>query len=154
MQFFEIQAICWWCQENGLTVKEPNKVELPVFKKTQSILVEEKGRPAYVETAADQCLKLFDGYSEVLVWIVEWEIFPSGEDWPDYYRYREQYGEKRSLNKAPGHLFDANESDSLATLMIKVMNNGWDAHILCLRSGRVDQVGAFITHDGFLDLYS
>ncbi len=154
MKFFEIGDISIWCQEQGLRVHESDKIEMPVFKKTRSVKVEEAGRPAFLEEAAEQCLQLFKGYSEVLVWIVDWDIFPSGEDWPDYYRFREKFGEKRSINRAPGHLFKSDESDLLSQLMIKVMYNGWDAHILCLKDGRIDKVGAFITHNGFLDLYS
>ena len=40
-----------------------------------------------------------------LLWITEWEIWGSCENWHLYYRLRQHYGDNRLLHEAPGHLF-------------------------------------------------
>jgi hypothetical protein len=50
-----------------------------------------------------------------LLWIKEWDIWPSSENWHLYYRLRQSYGDQRLLHEAPGHLFLGHESEDLAS---------------------------------------
>src|SRR5215467_12367126 len=40
-----------------------------------------------------------------LLWVTDWGIWTSSENWHLYYRLRQSYGEQRLLDEAPGHLF-------------------------------------------------
>ena len=50
-----------------------------------------------------------------LLWITEWGIWPSSENWHLYYRLRQSYGDLRLLPEAPGHLFLEHEAEDLAS---------------------------------------
>jgi len=51
-----------------------------------------------------------------LVWITEWGIWGSSENWHLYYTLRQSYGDLRLLHEAPGHLFLGHESEDLTVV--------------------------------------
>jgi hypothetical protein len=79
-------------------------------------------------------------------------VWPSGEDWPQFYAWRGALGERRSLEKAPGHRFDPGETLLLAALLKVIMENAWDADVLCSVRGRADKLRARISHDEWFEL--
>jgi len=48
-----------------------------------------------------------------LLWISEWGIWPSSENWHLYYKLRQSYGNQQLLWEAPGHLFLEHEAEDL-----------------------------------------
>src|SRR6266566_2493403 len=48
-----------------------------------------------------------------LLWITEWGIWPSSENWHLYYRLRQTYSDQGLLDEAPGHLFLEHEVEDL-----------------------------------------
>lgn len=86
----------------------------------------------------------------VLLWITEWGIWPSSENWHFYYKLRETYGDKRLLAEAPGHLFLEHETEDLASFMQIAMLNGWGGHVLT----QADYVNAFFSHDEYIDFFA
>jgi hypothetical protein len=91
-------------------------------------------------------------WDECVVWIRNWGIWPSSEDWPRYYAWRGGLGECRSLQVAPGHRFELAEQDLLTELVARIMENGWDADVLCSRSGRADRLRGKICHDEWYEI--
>lgn len=86
----------------------------------------------------------------VLLWITEWGIWPSSENWPLYYKLRRGAGDKRQLHEAPGHLFLADEADDLASFAQVVMTNGWGGYIL----PEADRVNAYFSHDECIEFFA
>jgi hypothetical protein len=60
-----------------------------------------------------------------LLWITEWSIWASSENWHLYYKLRQTYGDQRLLHEAPGHLFLDYEGEDLASFLQVAMLNGW-----------------------------
>jgi hypothetical protein len=85
-----------------------------------------------------------------LLWITEWGIWPSTENWHLYYRLRQSYGDQRLLEEAPGHLFLAHEGEDLATFLQVAMLNGWGGYLLT----EADYVNAFFSHDEYADFFA
>jgi hypothetical protein len=85
-----------------------------------------------------------------LLWITEWGIWPSSENWHLYYRLRQSYGDGQLLHEAPGHLFLGHEAEDLASFLQLAMLNGWGGYLLT----QADYVNAFFSHDEFVDFYS
>src|SRR5882762_1328109 len=85
-----------------------------------------------------------------LVWITEWGIWGSSENWHLYYKLRQSYGDLRLLHEAPGHLFLGHESEDLASLLQLAMLNGWGGYILT----QADYVNAFFSHDEYIDFFA
>jgi hypothetical protein len=85
-----------------------------------------------------------------LVWVTEWSIWPSSENWHLYYRLRQSYGDLRLLHEAPGHFFLGHEPEDLASLLQIAMLNGWGGYILT----QADYVNAFFSHDEYIDFFA
>lgn len=85
-----------------------------------------------------------------LLWITEWSIWPSSENWHLYYKLRHSYGDLRLLPEAPGHLFLGHESEDLSSFLQIAMLNGWGGYILT----QADHVNAFFSHDEYINFFA
>jgi hypothetical protein len=85
-----------------------------------------------------------------LLWITEWGIWPSSENWHLYYTLRQAYHDQRLLHEAPGHLFVEHEAEDLATFLQVAMLNGWGGYLL----PHHNYVSAFFSHDEFVDFFA
>jgi len=85
-----------------------------------------------------------------LVWITEWGIWGSSENWHLYYKLRQSYGDLRLLHEAPGHLFLGHESEDLTSFLQIAMLNGWGGYILT----QADYLNAFFSHDEYIDFFA
>ena len=87
--------------------------------------------------------------SPVLLWITEWGIWSSSENWHLYYKLRQSYGEQRLLEEAPGHMFLGHESEDFASFLHLAMLNGWGGYALT----QADYVNLFFSHDEYIDFF-
>ena len=85
-----------------------------------------------------------------LLWITEWSVWPSSENWHLYYKLRHSYEDLQLLHEAPGHLFLEHESEDLASFLQIAMLNGWGGYILT----QADYVNAFFSHDEYIDFFA
>jgi hypothetical protein len=85
-----------------------------------------------------------------LLWITEWSIWPSSENWHLYYKLRQSYGDIRLLHEAPGHLFLEHESEDLASFLQIAMLNGWGGYVLT----HANYVNAFFSHDEYIEFFA
>lgn len=85
-----------------------------------------------------------------LLWITEWGIWPSSENWHVYYKLRQSYGDTRLLHEAPGHLFLEYEAEDLTSFLQIAMLNGWGGYVLT----HADYVNAFFSHDEYIEFYA
>lgn len=85
-----------------------------------------------------------------LLWLTEWGIWPSSENWHLYYRLRQTYADHRLLQEAPGHLFLEHEAEDLASFLQVAMLNGWGGYVLT----QADYVNAFFSHDEYIDFFA
>ena len=88
--------------------------------------------------------------SSALLFVTEWGIWPSSENWHLYYKLRQTYGDNRLLLDAPGHLFLEHEAEDLASFLQLSMVNGWGGYILT----EADYLNAFFSHDEYIDFYA
>ncbi|HEX9222307.1 MAG TPA: hypothetical protein VF860_03160 [Candidatus Acidoferrales bacterium] len=86
----------------------------------------------------------------VLLWITEWGIWASSENWHLYYKLRQSYGDHRLLHEAPGHLFLEHEAEDLGSFLQVAMLNGWGGYVLT----EADYVNAFFSHDEYVDFFA
>jgi hypothetical protein len=85
-----------------------------------------------------------------LLWITEWGLWPSSENWHLYYKLRHTYGDQRLLHEAPGHLFLEHEAEDLGTFLQIAMLSGWGGYVLM----QADYVNAFFSHDEYIDFFA
>lgn len=140
--------------------------ECRVWCATQSVELNEKGAPV-VQPPGLHCLRFalpktimklvwFAQYIEAslkprtrcLLWVTEWGVWPSSENWHLYYRLRQSYGDRRLLDEAPGHLFLPYEAADLISFLQVGLIAGWDMYLL-----PSDGYGrAFASHDEWVAL--
>jgi hypothetical protein len=84
-----------------------------------------------------------------LLFITEWGVWPSSENWHMYYKLRETYGDNRLLHEAPGHLFLEHEAEDLASFLQLSMLNGWGGYVLT----EANYVNAFFSHDEYIEFF-
>jgi hypothetical protein len=86
----------------------------------------------------------------VLLWITEWGIWPSSENWHAYYALRQLSSDKRLLHEAPGHLFLNFEMNEFASILQLALLNGWGGYIL----PHSNVVNAFFSHDEYMEFFA
>jgi hypothetical protein len=152
MKFLEDNEIAQWAEERGLPRGAGFDVELPELEPRRTREYAQGRRPDLEPAAARDLVAHLGAWDECLVWITLSGVWPSGEDWPEFYAWRGARGERRDLHKAPGHLFEPTEIALLTGLIELIMKNAWDAHVLCSRSRRADAFRAKISHDEWYEI--
>lgn len=155
MRFLEAIEIEEWCAGHGLhldsrTGLAPN----PSLVYSGRSTFAEGRRSARESSVASACIQALGNWTECLLWITQWGVWPSGEDWPAYYALRGAQSERRSLSKAPGHLFADGETVLAETYLTQVLENAWDAWLLPAAPSSAEWVRVHVSHDEFIDLYS
>jgi len=85
-----------------------------------------------------------------LLWITEFGIWPSGENWSLFNRLRRSYGETAQLFEVPGHLFAGDEIDDLTSFLQLSALFGWGGYL----TSEADSVNCYFSHDEFIDFFS
>jgi hypothetical protein len=147
MEFLEHNQICAWVEERGLRCGDRFAIQLPQLEPNAPKFYANGRRSGLEANAARELVAALGAWEECLVSIKLWGVWPSGEDWPEFYEWRGSLGERRSLDVAPGHRFEHHEAALLIRLLELVMENAWDADILCSSDGRADRVRAEVSHD-------
>lgn len=153
MEFLEINQICEWAKQRGLVTGNTFSVELPILPSNYETVYAHGSRSGTERAAAEELVMRLGAWDECLVWIRVWGVWPSGEDWPTFYAWRGARHERRSIDTAPGHRFEADERLQLVELVAFVMENAWDADVLCSVNGRADLVRAHVSHDDWFEIF-
>ena len=85
-----------------------------------------------------------------LLWMTEWGIWGSSENWHLYYKLRQSDGDHQLLQESPGHLFLEHEAEDLASFLQIAMLNGWGGYVL----SEANYVNAFFSHDEYIDFFA
>jgi hypothetical protein len=153
MDFLEDNEICGWAEERGLPRGERFEVRLPDLPSRYRSEYANGRRSGREGAAAEELVARLGPWDECLVRITLWGVWASGEDWPQFYAWRGALGERRSLETAFGHRFDPGEKRLLVELITLIMENAWDADILCSVRGRADTVRGAISHDEWFEVF-
>ena len=152
MEFLEDNQICAWAEERGLVRGSEFEVILPELPSLGRRGYAHGRRSGHEQAAAADFIGSLGAWDECLVWVKSWSAWPSGEDWPRFYTWRGALGERRSLAVVPGHRFAHEEGVLLAQLLTLIMENAWDAEVLCSRAGRADGARGRVSHDEWYEI--
>ena len=86
------------------------------------------------------------GVPEVLVWVTDWGVWPSGEYPPLAEAARRGLGADRPLAESPGHLVRLGEDDAGLSVLVLAVLFLWDCWVL--PAGRRPAV--FVSHDEYV----
>lgn len=149
MRFIEEIEIEEWCAERGIDPAALSENAEALRREYFGQAVDPRGREHRVALAAFDCLGDWD---ECLLWMTQWGIWGSSEDWPKYYAARGALGERRSLEKAPGHLFTSSERTELKQFLLLTLENAWDARVLNARNGTSNSRRVVVSHDEYVEI--
>jgi hypothetical protein len=87
------------------------------------------------------------------LWITQWGVWNDHDEaviLTTMERFRQGYGENRSIQVAPGHFFRHDEFVESVACMLQPMLVGWDAYYVPQWSWGTLDYFVFVSHDGFL----
>src|ERR1041385_2666540 len=87
---------------------------------------------------------------EVLLWVRDWDVWPSSGHLPLFDRFREAHGERRALSASPGHLASCREADEIISILVVSMEFFWD----CLALTSTGGAAFFTSHDEFFRFFA
>jgi hypothetical protein len=156
MRFLQVNEIWAWCAEHGVLLESGDShpatdSALTFRKRVRYASGRRSGREAEFATACTQSL---GEWSECLLWVTLWGVWPSGEDWPRYYAARGLRNMRLSLPIAPGHWFARGDESDLHEFLTMVLEFAWDAYLLPVPVGIGTGVRVEISHDEWLEVQS
>jgi len=92
----------------------------------------------------------FDVDSESLLWIDEFGIWPSCEDWNLFEGFRRSIGESSKLYEKPGHIFCRNDLGVVKSLLAMVLYFYWGAILVSKDKSLIVR----ISHDEHIVVYA
>ena len=143
MRFLTNQECEQWL--HGRERRKPNEVP-----GARSVRISYPPEPYRIRFFAHWTATTLTRQEGALLWITEWGIWPSSENWHLYDRLRHTYGDLCQLHEAPGHLFMDYEAEDLASFLQIAMLNGWGGYLLTTRN----DVNAFFSHDEYIDFFA
>ncbi len=94
-------------------------------------------------------------FSAASLWITQWGVWDDRVEavaFKTMERFRQGYGENRSLNTATGHFFRHDEFVESVACLVQPMLVGWDAYYVPQWAWGTLDYFLFVSHDGFLDI--
>jgi len=136
-----------WLSEAGVAYNS-GKLSLDAFpaKSHISIPVDSGQKTKIAAIIALLC----SDYPESLLWINEFGIWPSCEDWNLFNGFRNSLGEDSLLYQKPGHIFSKKDIGSLRSLLAMVLYFFWGAVVVPRQMDFLVK----ISHDEYIDVYA
>ncbi len=95
-------------------------------------------------------IKLIGTEQAAFLWIEEFGVWPSLENWPLFRTLRSVSDELRPLHEAPGHMFAADEQEALVSYLQLVIIFGWGGVLL----GLENRHRLIVSHDSWASIRS
>ena len=118
-----------WCRDHSVALREKGWIR-PDFSSSDFHHVKipyegDSGRKVWL---AKLLYSFVSPTPETLLWIQDFEVWPSSQHLPLFIRWREAFGETRSLHDAPGHLVTASDSDDSVSIIATSLLFLWDCY--------------------------
>ena len=150
MRFLDLEGCRAWAREHKIALAGTG-FPVRVADLTLPVIRFDFPSSAHRTTWFSQYLSAaLPGASENLLWVTGWGIWPSSENWHLYRHLRQSYGDRNSLEQAPGHWFTNAERDDLATFLQVGIICGWDMSLFA----DPDRARLLISHDEFVVMSS
>ena len=154
MNCLHVNECAEWCVERGGVVDGPFALAAdPGLPARAVIEFAPTGSTGLESQVVEACLQALGDWDECLLWVTEWGVWPSSEDWPAYYALRGAAEERASLAEKPGHLFGPTQHKQFRQLLLMVLAHGWEAELLPSSAGGIP-CRVHVSHDGWVELCS
>ena len=154
MRFLHPNELQAWCEEHGLPMR-PDKdlpADIPELGHHYRLAYAHGKRSGKEPALAEAAVAALGQWDEAVLWVTEWGIWPSSEDWPRYYQARGDRGERMSLGVKPGHWFSPADRPDLVLFLTLVLEQAWGGYLLVAQAGQAVPRRLIISHDEWLEL--
>jgi hypothetical protein len=118
-----------WCRDHSISLHDKGWLRpdfsSPDFRRVKIPYEGDSGRKVWL---ARLLYSFIPPAPETLLWIQDFEVWPSSQHLPLFTRFREAFGEQRSLCDAPGHLVTASDSDDSVSIIATSLLFLWDCY--------------------------
>ncbi len=113
-----------WLNQKGVVDVKGNIIASESNLIVQCSLPDDAGR----KTALSRIIAaVFEADDEAMLWIDEFGIWPSSEDWYLFASFRKFLGEESELHEKPGHLFSLHDLKNISSIVAMVLYFSWGA---------------------------
>ena len=130
-----------WCRQHEILLSEGRLPDLSGFPTKFAIPSDAGARVSLVSWS----MEAFREEPELLVWVKDWSVWPSGERMHIFERLRKSYGEVRRLGEAPANIFEAGEIEDAISFVTVAVLFLWDCYVLTPRGAKL----LFFSHDEY-----
>ena len=128
MKIVDKQTAAKWCEEHGISVNERG---LPAVSKQKtnvdfSIPKDAGARTALVKEYMSKAL----ADSPCLVWLNDWNVWPSGQWQHLFDRFRLSYGCSEPLIDKPAHIIEKAEYEAAISIVVYSVLMLWDCYVI------------------------
>jgi len=88
-------------------------------------------------------------YEKCTLWITDYGIWPSHENWTLYEKLRSAYGDQTKLADAPLHVFDSEEKNDFVTFLELAFRFGWGGKIIYKSKNNEPPLSMRFDHHGW-----
>lgn len=150
MRFLTYSECAEWCTQYGFPIRrvegcvagpDPD-LQSPPFHFVKFLPPIDTGRKVGLARILYSLLEPSPG---LLIWLGDWNVWPSSQHMPLFTRFREAFGEPRPLIEVPGHVVTPQEVDDAVSIISVSLLFLWDCHVLSA-SGRE---AVFLSHDEY-----
>ncbi|MEO6846650.1 MAG: hypothetical protein ABI254_05290 [Chthoniobacterales bacterium] len=129
MQFLTSAECQAWCLERSVPLRNVGWIR-PDIKAEHLHIVDipykaDSGAKVHM---ARFLLSLVYSDAETLLWVDDWEVWPSSQHMPLFARFREALGEYRPLIEACGHLVSQTDMDDAISIIATSLLFIWDCY--------------------------
>ena len=153
MKFLSMDGCLAWSEQHGYKIPEyPSGFSHLNFtalnlEGTEFQLPEDSGSKVALAKMVTETLVTAP---EVLLWVSDWQIWPSSGHLPLFDRFRQVHGERRTLSDSPGHLAGCTEVDDIISILVVSMEFFWN----CLAITSTGDAAFFTSHDEFFKFFA
>jgi hypothetical protein len=147
MKIIDNEKIKKWLSDIKL-LDSQGSLSIPEFSKLASYRIPiDSGK----KTALSRVITSFFDFKDAsLLWINEYGIWPSNEDWTLFNGFRKSIGEQSQLFEKPGHIFTKTDIDIINSLVAMILYFNWGAIIVSAKK----EILIKISHDEILEVFT
>ena len=127
MKTVDRQAAIKWCHERGIPTNSAGLPDLSQLSSVEFAIPKDAGaRTALVKEHMSKLLK----DDSCLVWLDNWDVWPSGQWQHLFARFRLSYGCHDSLIDKPAHIIEKPEYDAAISIAVYSVLMLWDCYVI------------------------
>ena len=142
MKFLTKEEASEWCRKHGIAINNSGVPDVREDIGVEDFIIpEDAGQRVAL---AKELLARLPSNDACLIWLDDWDVWPSGQWHHLFERFRLSYGCDEPLIKFPAHLIQSKDTDAVTSIFVYALLMLWDCYV-------IKDCGSwiFLSHDEF-----